>query len=887
MSDTVAKLQVVIDSTEAEQGTRVVKRDLNNLTSQANTAASALDRINSSLRMMKSIAAAYISFRGIKSFVSQLVSAANTLEDYRMTIHAIVHDTEEANAVFNRIKDWAALNPVNTDEAIRTFTMLRSSAVKNAEEALKTIANLAAVSHQSIDIAAMSFISLNARSLRRFGISIQRAGKEAMVTSENVKVKVKNDVDSIRAGIKELIDIRYPNAMELYQNTYSGLLNTLAGMRINLFGDLMGYDLTTGPFQRIKDWLIDIRDTWQDWLKTDNYKEFIEDFRSSFGRALDHVKTLVEGLGGLFKVLAENIDAVVTGLEAIAAVKITTSTLALLGVGGPIATAGAVGVAGMAWYTNMQTDKALKKIVKDTEDSFSSEGYSDKAIKSLDKEVLQAVFDTRKEQLKAVKEQQAQLKLLEEKSRELDQTLIGDDYTDRLALARDKGFEYQSEGMAQVEFARYQGRINGLNSEIEMMRKRLAELEKGPTKATGDNDEKLGLNKDPYAALKKSLKDMSNQVKYLDADAASFLPTLEKLQSKYPKLSEGWILVQDTVNDFTKKSKDKLKELADFEEDQIKRQKDAEDWRYKAGLVSLDEYFNQVKERYKRSKDELDALNPAPPVNFQDAKEYYQKQDRLVSEKRRAYDTLRGTGEDQAANILKRVEAGEINWKQAKAEAQGYLDKLNEVGIKGGDNLTALASGMKQATEETKMLRQATQKWLEDFQSGLVDAIVEGENFGDTLSNIGKQIEKMVLKMALFGSDGTSGLLGGWVSGLFKGLFPSAHGNVFAYGMPVMAYAHGGVVSAPTIFPMARGLGLMGEAGPEAVMPLRRTSSGDLGVIAQGQGGGVTVQNYVTVESGGSGDEEDARKTGKIVSDMVEEKTLRTIYELKQQGVLH
>ena len=61
----------------------------------------------------------------------------------------------------------------------------------------------------------------------------------------------------------------------------------------------------------------------------------------------------------------------------------------------------------------------------------------------------------------------------------------------------------------------------------------------------------------------------------------------------------------------------------------------------------------------------------------------------------------------------------------------------------------------------------------------------------------------------------------------------SANGNAFGpSGM--MAFATGGVVSGATVFRHGGGLGVMGEAGPEAILPLTRTSSGDLGVKAQG-----------------------------------------------------
>jgi len=76
--------------------------------------------------------------------------------------------------------------------------------------------------------------------------------------------------------------------------------------------------------------------------------------------------------------------------------------------------------------------------------------------------------------------------------------------------------------------------------------------------------------------------------------------------------------------------------------------------------------------------------------------------------------------------------------------------------------------------------------------------------------------------------------------GLFGGLFGNAKGNAFRGGS-VVPFAKGGVVTGPTIFPMANGAGLMGEAGPEAVLPLRRGPGGRLGVEAVGAGGGTKV----------------------------------------------
>lgn len=67
----------------------------------------------------------------------------------------------------------------------------------------------------------------------------------------------------------------------------------------------------------------------------------------------------------------------------------------------------------------------------------------------------------------------------------------------------------------------------------------------------------------------------------------------------------------------------------------------------------------------------------------------------------------------------------------------------------------------------------------------------------------------------------------------------AAHGA--AYDGGVRVFASGGVVDRPTLFPMARGAGLMGEAGPEAVLPLKRGPDGRLGVGAGPSGGNTSV----------------------------------------------
>jgi phage-related minor tail protein len=77
-----------------------------------------------------------------------------------------------------------------------------------------------------------------------------------------------------------------------------------------------------------------------------------------------------------------------------------------------------------------------------------------------------------------------------------------------------------------------------------------------------------------------------------------------------------------------------------------------------------------------------------------------------------------------------------------------------------------------------------------------------------------------------------------------------------------MPFANGGVVSSPTFFPMAgRNTGLMGEAGPEAIMPLARIN-GKLGVRMAGGSGGSEVGVYVNVLNYGSSEVSTERGAG-------------------------
>jgi len=137
------------------------------------------------------------------------------------------------------------------------------------------------------------------------------------------------------------------------------------------------------------------------------------------------------------------------------------------------------------------------------------------------------------------------------------------------------------------------------------------------------------------------------------------------------------------------------------------------------------------------------------------------------------------------------------------------------------------------------------------FSRGLrrsIDALVfDGEKLSDSLEGLARSMLNTAYSTAMRPvTNHIGGVLANGVESMISGFMPFANGGTFTQGR-VMPFARGGVVSSPVTFPMRGGVGLMGEAGPEAIMPLTRGADGRLGVRTEG--GGLPVSVVVNVSA--------------------------------------
>lgn len=197
------------------------------------------------------------------------------------------------------------------------------------------------------------------------------------------------------------------------------------------------------------------------------------------------------------------------------------------------------------------------------------------------------------------------------------------------------------------------------------------------------------------------------------------------------------------------------------------------------------------------------------------------KADKKFGEKIRQ---LREETSGLALNTRERRVAVEVAKFQADAE-EAY-------GVKSAKaaEMTARYREALDKLTKTEELRNLADNIGDEFGKAFTDIIFGAKSARDAIEGLTKAIIQMVFQQMV------AKQISGWISGGIMSAFGGGHekGNAFSGGS-VIPFARGGVVAGPTTFPMSNNrTGLMGENGPEAIMPLSRGVNGKLGVEVTG-----------------------------------------------------
>lgn len=186
---------------------------------------------------------------------------------------------------------------------------------------------------------------------------------------------------------------------------------------------------------------------------------------------------------------------------------------------------------------------------------------------------------------------------------------------------------------------------------------------------------------------------------------------------------------------------------------------------------------------------------------------------------------------------------GQITLQDYAAWQQALGDEFIRSTAKISDSTQQATDAMDElAKEAARNIHNSLADFLFDpFADGL-DGMVKG--FATTLQRIAAEVAaNKILEQVGGWATNYAGGGSSWINAIGGALTKNAKGGV--YDSPSLSAYSNSVVSRPTTFAFAKGAGLMGEAGPEAIMPLTRTASGKLGVQAVGDGGlNVEINNY-------------------------------------------
>ncbi len=364
-----------------------------------------------------------------------------------------------------------------------------------------------------------------------------------------------------------------------------------------------------------------------------------------------------------------------------------------------------------------------------------------------------------------------------------------------------------------------------------------------------------------WSMLESMTRGMSG---FLDTfSALSVLPSVG-LTAPFRALGDAANAVNDSLGTFT--------ERADASNQRAAQLRSQAAQLGRAGFALVTEELEKLRDLIRETEEmDFDALTPRIPTSpygpdgaasgaaLENLTEILAK---LAEEQRRRLELLSlGERERVQKEIYYQIvdQIGEAEAQRHAALISAFTQEYTEREF--------LIQQMEEHQARVEQIGQVMQSSMERAFMSIVDGTASTKDaFRSMARDILSELYRVLVVQQMVGNFSAGG---GGILGAIFGAF-NANGNAYRSGS-IVPFANGGVVNSPMAFPMSGGrTGLMGEAGPEAIMPLKRGRDGKLGVVAGGETGGAVVNQTFNFNMAANGDESVKRIVAQAAPQIVE-----------------
>lgn len=830
----------------------------------------------------------------IQEAVSQLMNAQREFDKLHTSLVTMTGSTKAAGEAYKVLQEFAASTPYSLNEVTNAFITLKARGLDPSEKALRsygdTAAGLGKPLQSVIEAVADAVNGDFERTKEAFNVKASKMGSQVAMTFKGITTMVQNNAEEIEKYLIGIGEVNFAGGMERQSKTLDGALSNLGDtwnellMTVNKngVGDAMQASVLAAS-SALKDFgaMIDaVGGKLDEEGKQVSANSDLHNALSFTFKALTYSGTLVYGV-----LKAIGIEIKTVAMQAVALANLDWEGFKAIGQEG---TKGMVGSITGIWDDWQKIDGAPAAArAKAEADKKANAGKTNAAMQRESLTPEQRKMQSEQEMV-AIRMKQAgvnndYLDTLDKLQEALKNGAITEKvYVDQVSALAKTTYESSTVGKEAAKSATEakQARAKGARE----AQKQEETAFKNALDAQRTNIElEDSLNKQRESKLKRQYATgLIDQQEFITAMSFS---KDEELQNNIAHNAKA-IEIARARGDAGKAELDRL--LADEKKFNIEREIMQDE-----AVAELSAYAARVRaiqnEIYKdggRARDDSrtawkranDWTTPrgqaADDARIEDMQTAGQ---RKVDDLR---DNMRGQGYDSNA-IKVAVEAQEqVNTQLVEIERAGIAERI----AMQADWKNGAISGMNEYMENAKNVAGQTESMFANAAKGMEDALVNfamtGKlNFADLAKAMIADMVRIQMQAAVSGifkmgmmAFGGSGEAGSVANELF------ADGGVIEGGVK-QKFASGGVVHSPKIFKMANGAGMMGEAGPEGVLPLKRMANGNLGVQSQGAGGGGgVVNNYVTVTVEGG-------KTNDETGDKVAQATLKMMEKIANQQI--